>query len=281
MTATPTLVLCADDYGLSPGVSRGIVELIGARRLSATGCMTASPFWPEHARWLKPLRGHADIGLHLSLTSLAPLGPMPLTAPGRRPPGIGALMRAALLGRIDTDEVTAEFARQLDAFESGMGRPPDFLDGHHHVHQLAGVREAVLALYARRLAGSGAWIRCCDERPTLVAKRGVAIARALAIGRFGVTLRRRAHAAGIPFNDGFAGVYDFASATPYADLFPRFLRGARGRHLVMCHPGHVDNALRAVDSLTDTRESEHAYFRSDAFPATLAAAGVRLGRFGS
>ena len=48
-------VLCADDFALSPGVSRGIIDLIARGRLSATGCMTVSPFWPEHAEWLRPL----------------------------------------------------------------------------------------------------------------------------------------------------------------------------------------------------------------------------------
>ena len=37
---TPTrIVLCADDYGYSPGVSRGIRELLDHERLSATSCM--------------------------------------------------------------------------------------------------------------------------------------------------------------------------------------------------------------------------------------------------
>ncbi|MBF0335117.1 MAG: ChbG/HpnK family deacetylase, partial [Alphaproteobacteria bacterium] len=36
-------VLCADDYGLSPGVSRGILALIEMGRVSATGCMVTMP----------------------------------------------------------------------------------------------------------------------------------------------------------------------------------------------------------------------------------------------
>ncbi len=39
------VVLCADDYGLAPGVSAGIRELLDAGRLSATGAMTLSPHW--------------------------------------------------------------------------------------------------------------------------------------------------------------------------------------------------------------------------------------------
>ena len=37
------VILCADDFGLADGVSRGIVELAEMGRLSATGAMTNMP----------------------------------------------------------------------------------------------------------------------------------------------------------------------------------------------------------------------------------------------
>ena len=43
------LVLCADDFALAEGVSEGIIMLAEAGRLSAIGCMTASPLWPRLA----------------------------------------------------------------------------------------------------------------------------------------------------------------------------------------------------------------------------------------
>ena len=98
------VVLCADDYGLSPGVSRGIVELIAQGRLSATSCMSVSRFWPEHAAWLKPFADKVDVGLHLTLTNLPPLGPMPRTASSGRLPGLGTIARRALLGSLDRRE---------------------------------------------------------------------------------------------------------------------------------------------------------------------------------
>jgi predicted glycoside hydrolase/deacetylase ChbG (UPF0249 family) len=61
--------------------------------------------------------------------------------------------------------------------------------------------------------------------------------------------------------------------------FPLFLTGAGDGFLVMCHPGHSDAELRAVDSLTDQRETEYAYFLSDDFPEALNRADLRLGRF--
>ena len=40
--------------------------------------------------------------------------------------------------------------------------------------------------------------------------------------------------------------------------------------VVMCHPGFVDDVLIGLDPLTTTREIEHAYLASDAFPRLLA-----------
>ena len=44
----------------------------------------------------------------------------------------------------------------------------------------------------------------------------------------------------------------------------------------MCHPGTVDETLRALDPLTTAREREYAYLSGAAFPRTLADAGVTL-----
>ncbi|MBF0305870.1 MAG: cellobiose phosphorylase, partial [Alphaproteobacteria bacterium] len=47
----------------------------------------------------------------------------------------------------------------------------------------------------------------------------------------------------------------------------------------MCHPGHVDDALRAVDPLTDWREAEYAWLAGEAFQAMLSRHGMRPARF--
>ena len=146
MTAR-TVVLCADDFGMTPGVSRAILALARAGRLSATSAMTTLPFLARFA----PALGESGIavGLHLNLTAGPPLGPMPRLAPGGALPPLGRLMRAALAGRLPEAEAADEIARQLAAFEAAFGRPPDFVDGHQHVHVLPGVRSALLAALAR------------------------------------------------------------------------------------------------------------------------------------
>lgn len=273
-----TLVVCADDYGLSPGVGAAIRALIGQGRLSATSCMTSSRFWPAEAEALRPLRASADIGLHLTLTDHAPVAPMPDLAPDGRLPPLGRLMGLAFLGRLDRDEILAEFERQLDAFEAAMGGPPDHVDGHHHVHQLPVVREALLRLYEKRLRPHGTYVRYCDEPLAAIMRIGVAPRRAALISLLGRSWARTGRRRGIPGNRGFRGVRGFDEPS-FAALFPRYLAGAKDGALIMCHPGLADAALTAVERVAAQREDEFRYLASDACAAGLAAAGARVGRF--
>lgn len=273
-----TIVLCADDYALAPGVSRVILELLETARLSATSCMTVDPFWREHGPWLRPLRGRVDIGLHLTLTDQPALtGRSPLAPEGRLPP-LRSLLARALTHRLGAAAIDAELVAQLDAFESVWGAPPDFLDGHQHVHQLPVIRDSVIALWQRRLARHGSYIRLCDEPPGRILRRRPAPGKALVISLLARRFARRVRALGIPANRGFAGVDGFAPEPPFAELMPRFLAGLGEGALVMCHPGEVDRALIARDPLTRRRAEERAYLASDAFSELLARRGFVLGR---
>jgi predicted glycoside hydrolase/deacetylase ChbG (UPF0249 family) len=48
----------------------------------------------------------------------------------------------------------------------------------------------------------------------------------------------------------------------------------------MCHPGEVDEALRALDPATESRLNELAFFRSARFEEICDAAGMARARFG-
>lgn len=273
------LVVVADDYAITPGVARAIRSLLGARRISATSVMAASEFWPAEAAALRAAAGGADVGLHVTLTDQSPLGPMPRLAPAGRLPSLAALYGAGLMRRLPLAEIAAEIERQTDSFTVHFGRPPAYFDGHHHVHQLPGVRDIVIALAARLGRGS-VWVRCCRERPALVARRGVATAKSLVIGAFGQGLARRARLHGVPVNDGFSGAYDFAAEMrSFGELARRFVMGARENSVMMCHPGYADAALAARDAMTSARDGEHAYLMSEAWPALLVANGLELGPF--
>jgi predicted glycoside hydrolase/deacetylase ChbG (UPF0249 family) len=268
--------LCADDYGISPAVSAGIRELILRGRINATSVMMPSPHLSaDEADALEMLnsgRKRAAIGLHVTLT-----GPFRPMSEGFAPLHDGRFlphqrkMRGAILRRLEPERLTIEIATQLRAFVELFGHLPDFVDGHQHVHLVPQVRAALLDVVAT--AAPAAWVRQCGRAP---GARRLRDAKALTLEMLSLGLKSAARRRGIATNPAFAGAYDFRGKTPYAKIFPRFLEGLPEGGLVMCHPGHVDAELEALDSLTHQREREFAYFSSDEFPRALAQRGLAL-----
>lgn len=272
-------VLCADDYAMTPAVSRGILTLLEQGHITATGAMTNRPFWPEAARLLRPLAGTAELGLHLSLTCGESLTEGAGWTQNRSQPKLPALLMRALAGRLPLPAIEAEITAQIEAFEQEMGRMPDFIDGHQHVHALPGIRRALLAVLARRYPGAKPWLRDPADSPAAIRARGrfAHKARLLALlaGPFGKAMQ----AAGFRLNQGFAGYSAFDPRGDYAADFASYLVAPGRAHLVMCHPGGVDDALRALDPAVESRPQELAFFRSARFGEICAAAGLTPGRF--
>lgn len=276
-TRLQPIILCADDFALAEGVSEAILRLAEAGRLTAISCMTLSPLWRAHAKLLHSVQ--CDLGLHLTLTDHASIGELPGLAPDQRLPSLGRLMAAAYARRLDTREIRREVRLQYEAFVSEVGRAPDFIDGHQHVHLLPSVRDFVIEAATALHVTQRPYLRVCWEAPDRVLARGVAVGKASLLSLLSVPLRREVARRGLAANDSFRGVHAFDPAVDYATLFPRFLEGRARRPLVMCHPGFPDARLRAIDAVTDERLSEYQYFASERFPADLQAAGYRLARF--
>src|SRR6201992_1715298 len=141
--------LCADDYGISPGVNRAIRDLIGQGRLNATSVMVVGPAIGRHeARGLQPVAAESRrcaIGLHATLT--APFRPLTMhfqPLDGGMFLAFPKLLRAGLTRRLDPEIIHAELMVQLTAFSEMFGRTPDFVDGHQHAQLFPGVRDAFL-----------------------------------------------------------------------------------------------------------------------------------------
>lgn len=273
-----SFVLCADDYGLSPAVSAGIREALAARRINATGAMTNLPDWPDSAPLLAPYLDHAEIGIHLNLTVGAPLSGAPNLAPGGKLPGIGFYLRKNALSAHLALEAAAEIARQFDSFEAAMGRAPDFVDGHQHVHALRPVRGLLLAEMERRGWAGRVWLRDSADTPIRILGRGVETKKALLLAGFTYGFAHAARSRGFAVNEGFAGFSAFDAARDYGSDFAKYLRAPGPRHLVMCHPGRIDAALAALDPVTTTREQELDFLLGEDFPRALSNAGAHLGR---
>lgn len=281
MSKDRVIAICADDYGISYAVSVGILEALDAGRLTAVSALVNGPRWPAMGRELLRHCQNADVGLHFNLTLGRPLGYMPTFAPTGTFPPIAKVGSMAMRGKLPMEEIRAEIDRQLDRFEAVMERRPDFVDGHQHVHGLPGIREALLdVMLARRLAGR-AWLRDSADSLHRIALRGAHARKALAVRAVSSGFQRAANWRGFATNDGFAGFSDFDPGKDYAKSFETYLRAPGKAHLVMCHPGHVDEELKAQDPVTITREQELAFLLSPRLPEMLEKRGLKLGRLGS
>lgn len=268
--------LCADDYGMAPGVNAAIRDLVALGRINATSVMVVAPsFSRAEAEALAALDTGArrvSVGLHLTLT--APFRPISEGfGPQRRGAflPLGGTLVAGLLRRYRGESLRREIAGQIAAFMEAFGRPPDFVDGHRHVHVFPQVRDVVVDTVAALLPH--AWVRQCGRAPE--APR-CGDRKAALLDRLSAPLVRRAQAAGVSTNAAFAGTYDFASEPDYAALFRRFLEGLPQGGLIMCHPGHPDAALARIDPLTTQRRREYDFLAGEAFPRMLAEHGVTL-----
>jgi predicted glycoside hydrolase/deacetylase ChbG (UPF0249 family) len=269
--------LCADDYGISAAVNVAIRDLIVRGRLNATSAMVVAPnFHRSEAQALSVLNSgiaRVAIGLHLTLT--APFRPLSDAYRPRREGAflpLGATLMRAFMHRLDQTALTGEIAAQLRMFIHTFGRPPDFIDGHQHVHLFPQIREAVLQV--ARESAPKAWLRQCGR----IGKRRIRFGerKALLLDMLSHDFQQRADVLGVHTNPGFAGAYEFGPKADFEALFATFLDRLPNGGLIMCHPGFVDADLKRLDPLTTERTREYAFLAGESFPDLLARHGVVL-----
>jgi predicted glycoside hydrolase/deacetylase ChbG (UPF0249 family) len=270
--------LCADDYGISPGVNRAIRELIENDRLNATSAMVVGPaIGRDEVNALKEAaktNPRCAIGLHVTLT--APFRPLTMHF---RPVEGGlflphtTLLRRGFAGRLDKELIQTEVLEQLAVFVDLFGCTPDFVDGHQHAQLFPGVRAAFVA--AVKQAAPGAWVRQCGrDRPWT---KRLDSPKALVLDILSTQFRKRASRAKLAFNPAFAGAYDFSKQPDFGALMQQFLAGMREGGVVMCHPGFVDDVLVGLDPLTVQREREYEFLSGERLLPLLAENGISLG----
>lgn len=97
------IYICADDYGLSPAVNRGILELAKSKIITHISCMTIYPDWEESAQDLKILQDNFQIGLHLNFNP-------------------------SFLTRSNAAQ------KQYMSFVNQLNKLPDYVDSHKNFH---------------------------------------------------------------------------------------------------------------------------------------------------
>ena len=252
------IAICADDFGIEAGVDEAIVELSQHNRLSATSCLTMAPYFGEHAAALKTLE--IDIGLHVNFTEA--LGQQGLFLPHQK------LIAQAYLRQLPAMRVRQQIEQQLDAFELHIGRAPDFVDGHLHVHQLPVIREQLIHILSERYAQGMPWLR--NTQPGRLSN-GLPLMQRLkaqVIGALGArSLTRQAHQIGAQTNRYFFGAYDFSRPhPPYAAMLDAWLAQASYGSLIMAHPAKY---VSTQDLFGKDRIEEYRVLGSEVFAALL------------
>jgi predicted glycoside hydrolase/deacetylase ChbG (UPF0249 family) len=241
------LVVTADDYGIGPETSRGILDLAAAGRITNTVLLVNSPFAEEAVRAWRVAGSRLELGWHPCLTLDTPIlspdhVPSLVTANGRFPP-LGTLMRRLLLRRVKPAEVEAEFTAQYERFIEMVGAAP--VNSHHHVQifkivgdALRGVLSHSRALpYLRRVRES--W-RTLRRVPGARSKR-------MFLNALGRMESKRQANDRLPGNDWLVGVTDPSFVFDEQFLL-RWLSHVPGRVVELtCHPGYRDVALIGRD----------------------------------
>lgn len=250
------LLVTADDFGCDARVDAGIARLVDLGRVSATACLVGAPRWPEAAALARTLRTRADVGLHFDLTEYGRLGPLP------------SLFAAAMLRALPEPALRARLRRQLDLFEQAVGAPPDYVDGHQHVHQFPQVARLLASMLRERYPGREPWVRVSmpaqrDLKSRLIAMSG---ARGLA---------RRLDTAGLRHTGRLLGIYGFGARPPWIERLAHWLAQARAGDALMVHPAA---AVVPGDPLGAARVREYEALASPQAAALLAEHGVAPAR---
>jgi predicted glycoside hydrolase/deacetylase ChbG (UPF0249 family) len=251
VTAARTLIVNADDFGLTPGVSRGILEAGATGIVTSTTVMVNRPIDPELIARLES--SGLGAGLHLNLTLGTPI------ADPRRVPSLvdrdGRFIRdpREAAARADKDEARIELGNQIDAFRALLGRFPTHLDSHHHV----GRHEPILELVFDFARAIKVPVRTQDGQVRAAAR--------------GLKIRTPDH---------FIGEADSEPYWSAARVLEHLRTLPAGVTEFMTHPGYFDDDL-AYSRYGAQRESELAGLTDPRARELVAREGIRLAHFGS
>lgn len=281
------LIINADDFGLTAGVNRAIVEAHEHGVLSSATLMANGQAFDE-AVILARSKPRLGVGCHVVLVDGAPflggaathslLNPNRSTAgnPHFRE-GIGKFAALALLGRLSPDEIEAEAAAQIGKLQSA-GITVTHLDSHKHTHMFPQVFRPLLraakACGVRAIRNPFERVRASElaARPRLWRRwTEVGILRSLA-----KQFHEAVQQAGMRTPDGTFAIV----ATGALDdrLLRRLVENLPdGVWELVCHPGYNDADLQGVHTrLRESREQELRILTSQSTRDLLAANGVEV-----
>jgi hopanoid biosynthesis associated protein HpnK len=255
------LILNADDFGLTAGVNRAIIELHRAGVLTSASLMSQAAATSE-AIELALATPSLGVGCHVVLIDGTPklraqdLPTLVDLRTGSFQPSMGAFLKLLLTGRIRSSEIEAETAAQINLLYAN-GLRLTHIDTHKHVHMFPAVLRPVLR--AARAAGiravrnpfEPAWSRCATHKAPWLRRIEVCLLRLLE-----PAFRRIVSEEGFTTTDGTIGM--LATGTLDSTTVSSLLRSMpEGTWELVTHPGYNDSDLARIRTrLLASRETE-------------------------
>jgi predicted glycoside hydrolase/deacetylase ChbG (UPF0249 family) len=243
------LLVVADDFGIGPATTSGILHLAKKRVVTASVMLVNSPYAEAAVTAWRRDHRPMDLGWHPNLTLDAPVLP-PAEVPSLvQPDGrfwpLPQFLRRWLLGRYEPREVAAEFRAQLQRYRELVGEPPALVNAHQHIILFPPLGPIILDVLTRQSCFP--YIRRVRETWTTLARvRGARIKRLL-LSSLGRHQSRRQSSGGFPGADWLIGVTD----PPWVRdvrFHRRWLTRAVGQAIeLVCHPGFEDTTLIGRD----------------------------------
>ena len=279
---TRKLIVNADDFGRSPGVSRGIVHAHRAGIVTSTTAMINQPGIRQQLTGALDCTG-LGLGLHLVFTAWRPLLP-PQAIPSLVDSSGRFLDQHTAWAQAETISITqlrAELLAQIERFVSLVGNLPDHLDCHHFVYLYPPFFEVYVALAAQfHLPLRVPFPSETDFRSALSTLpflegfphdlvRGMIVTNSALL-----QTRRLAHP------DHFISTFFGQEAITLDHLLHLLETLPEGFSELMCHPGYVDTDL-ATSSYRQERETELSLLTHPIVQERVLDLGIELVTFGA
>ncbi|MBN2302991.1 MAG: ChbG/HpnK family deacetylase, partial [Anaerolineae bacterium] len=147
------LIVNADDFGISPRVSEGIIEAHQRGIVTSTSVMAHMPAAGDAIRRAQQEAPRLGLGLHLTLSFGPPAAPAEEVSSLVTPEGTfcsNFQELKALAPRFTAADLKTEYTAQMERFIALAGHPPDHLDSHHGAsYWIAAAFDVMLALAAQ------------------------------------------------------------------------------------------------------------------------------------
>jgi predicted glycoside hydrolase/deacetylase ChbG (UPF0249 family) len=241
------LLITADDFGLTDGVSRGILQCLRRGIVTTTSGLVCDPFARRRLkRWSRMLGGRA--GVHLQLTDGRPLSDPAQASSLVTRTGVFPRFPNAI-GDINPVEVRREWHAQVAAFQA-CGVTPTHIDTHHYVHE----HPVAFELYCEIAREHNLPARTMsDEMTRKLRERGVRCADLSLVWNGGSEESLMELVCG---SFGSGAVVDAME--------------------IVCHPGHVDAALEKSSVYVVPRAQELEVLCRPGLRDSLAKHGIEL-----